>query len=111
MSYSIVNMIILVSLSRASARTILFNYNSDMDTVIKNIDKAIEDTEELDAGMRLFLEGIKLDLNYGKEEKKVENVNFERESFRRFFNPLIVDAKESPDQVEIMKIWKLADLQ
>ena len=111
MSYSIVMKIILVLLSRATTRTILFNYNSDFDTVIKNIDTFTEDTEELDDGMRLFLEGVKLDLNHGKEEKKVENINFEGESFRRFFNPLIVDAKESPDEVEIMKIWKLADLQ
>ena len=106
-----VNMIILVLLSRAAARTILFNYNTDMDTVIKNINTAMEDTEGLDAGMRLFLEGVKLDLNHGKGEHKVENINFDGDSFRRFFNPSIVDDEESPDEVEILKIWNLEDLQ
>ena len=106
-----VNMIILVLLSRAAARTVLFNYNSDFDTVIKNIDTFTEDTEELDDGMRLFLEGVKLDLNLGKEEKKVEKIRFEGDIFRRFFNPSIVDGEESPDEVEILKIWKIQDLQ
>ena len=106
-----VNMIILVLLSRAAARTVLFNYNSDFDTVIKNIDTFTEDTEELDDGMRLFLEGVKLDLNLGKEEKKVEKIRFEGDIFRRFFNPSIVDGEESPDEVEILKIWKIEDLQ
>ena len=104
-------MIILVLLSRAAARTVLFNYNSDFDTVIKNIDTFTEDTEELDDGMRLFLEGVKLDLNLGKEEKKVENINFDGDNFRRFFNPLIVDDEERPDEVEILNIWKLENLQ
>ena len=104
-------MIILVLLSRAAARTVLFNYNSDFDTVIKNIDTFTEDTEELDDGMRLFLEGVKLDLNLGKEEKKVEKIRFEGDIFRRFFNPSIVDGEESPDEVEILKIWKIEDLQ
>ena len=98
-------------LSRATTRTILFNYNSDMDTIIKNIDTAMEDTEELDDGMRLFLEGVKQDLNLGKEEKKVEKIRFEGNIFRRFFNPSIVDGEESPDEVEILKIWKLEDIQ
>ena len=111
MSYSMVIKIILVLLSRAAAKTILFNYNSDMDTVINKIDTAMEDTEGLDEGMRMFLEGVKLDLNLGKEEKKVENINFDGDNFRRFFNPLIVDDEESPDEVEILKIWKLEDLQ
>ena len=111
MSYSMVIKIILILLNRAAAKTILFNYNSDMDTVIKNIDTAMEDTEELDDGMRLFLEGVKLDLNLGKEEKKVEKIRFEGDIFRRFFNPSIVDGEESPDEVEILKIWKIEDLQ
>ena len=111
MSHRMVIMIILVLLSRAAARTVLFNYNSDFDTVIKNIDTFTEDTEELDDGMRLFLEGVKLDLNLGKEEKKVEKIRFEGDIFRRFFNPSIVDAEESPDEVEILKIWKIEDLQ
>ena len=102
--------IILILLNRAAAKTILFNYNSDMDTVINKIDTAMEDTEGLDEGMRMFLEGVKLDLNLGKEEKKVENINFDGDNFRRFFNPLIVDEEESPDEVEILKIWKLEDL-
>ena len=111
MSQRLVNIILLVLLSRAAARTVLFNYNSDMDTVIKNIDTAMEDTEGLDAGMRLFLEGVKQDLNLGKEEKKVEKIKFEGDIFRRFFNPSIVDDEESPDEVEILKIWKIEDLQ
>jgi hypothetical protein len=111
MSQSIVIMIILVLLNRAITRTVLFNYNSDMDTVIKNIDTAMEDTEDLDDGLRLLLEGVKQDLHFGEEENKVENINFEADSFRRFFNPSIVDDKESPDEVEILKIWKLEDLQ
>ena len=110
MSYSMA-IIILVLLSRAAARTVLFNYNSDMDTVIKNIDTVMEDTVELDAGMRLFLEGVKQDINLGKEENKVEKIKFEGDLFRRFFSSSIVDDEESPDEVEILKIWKLEDLQ
>ena len=106
-----VNILILALISRAAARTVLFNYNSDMDTVIKNIDTAMEDTEALDDGMRLFLEGVKQDINLGKEKKKVEKIKFEGDIFRRFFNPSIVDDEESPDEVEILKIWKIEDLQ
>ena len=111
MSHRMVHMILMVLLSRAAARTVLFNYNSDIDIVINNSDTAIEDTEGLDAGMREFFEGVRQDINLGKEEKKVEHINFEGDSFRRFFNRLIVDAEESPDEVEILKIWKLEDLQ
>ena len=105
-----VHMIILVLLSRAAARTVLFNYNSDMDTAIKNIDTAMEDTEGLDDGMRRFLEGVKQNFDVRREEKKVENINFGGDSFRRFFKTLNVDDEESQDEVEILKIWKPEDL-
>ena len=111
MSYSIVNIIILVLLSKAAARTVLFNYNTDMDTATNNINTAMEDIEGLDDGMRMFLEGVKQNFGVRREENPVKNINFESDSFRRFFNPSIVEDEESPDEVEILKIWKLADFQ
>ena len=101
----------LILVNRAFARTVLFNYNSDIDTVHKNIDTLIEDTEGLDDEVKMLLKSFKQNFDATRENKKVENIKFDDNIIKSFFNSNILEEEESSDQVEIMKIWKFEDLQ
>ena len=101
----------LILVNRATARTVLFNYNSDTDTVHKNIDTFMEDTEGLDDGVKMLLKNFKQNFDVIRENKKVDEIKFDEDIIRTFFNPLIIEEEESSDHVEIMKIWKFEDLQ
>ena len=101
----------LILVNRATARTVLLNYNSDTDTMHKNIDTFMEDTEGLDDGVKMLLKKFKQNFDVTREIKKVEDIKFDEDIFRTFFNPLIIEEEESSDHVEIMNIWKFENLQ
>ena len=101
----------LIVVNRAFARTVLFNYNSAIDTVHKNIDTFIEGTEGLDDDVKILLKSFKHNFEVTRENKRVENIKFNEDIFKTFFNTNIVEEEKSSDQVEIMQIWKFEDLQ
>ena len=76
-----------------------------------NIDTFIEDTEGLDDEVKILLKSFKQNFDATRENKKVENIKFDDNIIKSFFNSNIVEEEESSDQVEIMKIWKFEDLQ
>ena len=51
--------ILLLLLHRVVGRTVVFNYKSDMDTREEDIDTFVEGAEDLDDGLRIFLQGFK----------------------------------------------------
>ena len=50
---------IIVLIDRIVTRSVVFNYNSNIDSIQEDIHTFMEDTEDMDTGVRLFLEGFK----------------------------------------------------
>ena len=116
MIYIRVVTVILVLLHRVATRAIVFNYNTDIATVEKDIATFIEDTKYLDDGVRLFLEGVKHDI--GNEGEVISPIfsNFNKEtssSLRIFerFSSNVEEEEDEEDEVKIIKMWKLDDIQ
>ena len=113
MIYIRVVTVILVLLHRVATRAIVFNYNTDIATVEKDIATFIEDTKHLDDGVRLFLEGVKHDIRNEGEVISPIFSNFNKETsislgiFERFSS----NVEEEEDEVKIIKMWKLDDIQ
>ena len=105
----------IVLIQRIVTRSVVFNYNSNIDSIQEDIHTFMEDTEDMDTGVRLFLEGFKQNIENGREEiKKIEN-NFEEDTSRslRIFQRFLsnVEEEEKPkNEVEIIKMWKLEDI-
>ena len=82
-----------------------------MDTREEDIDTFVEGAEDLDDGVRLFLQGFKQNM----EEKKM--VNKRRPSTKMdIFKTFLLNVEEADDDfeekdsVEIIKTWKLEDI-
>ena len=115
--FSKVASILLVLLHRVATRSVVFNYNSHVDTMEENINTFIEDTEHLDDGVRLFLEGVKHEIVTGREVIRPRQTNINEENsrslriFQRFVSHYEDGEEDTQDEVEILKTWKLADMQ
>ena len=89
----------------------VFNYKSDMDTREKDIDTFVEGAEDLDDGVRLFLQGFKHNIEENKMvNKRLPSINM------NIFKTFLLNVEEAEedfeekDSVEIIKTWKLEDI-
>ena len=79
-----------------------------MDTRERDIDTFVEGAEDIDDGVRLFLQGFKH--NMEENNKKVPSINMD------IFKTFLLNAEDADgdfdekDSVEIIKYWKLEDI-
>ena len=82
-----------------------------MDTREEDIDTFVEGAEDLDDGLRLFLQAFK----HNMEEKKMVNKrrpSTKMDIFKTFLSNVekAEDDFKNKDSVEIIKTWKLEDI-
>ena len=80
-----------------------------MDTREKDIDTFVEGAEDLDDGLRLFLQGFKHNMEENKMvNKRLPSINMD--IFKTFILNVEDYDSEEKDSVEIIKTWKLEDI-
>ena len=92
-------------------RAVIFNYKSDLDTREKDIDTFVEGAEDLDDGVRLFLQAFKHNMDGNKMDHK-RLPSMKMDIFKTFLlnGEEAGDDSEEKDSVEIIKSWKLEDI-
>ena len=80
-----------------------------MDTREEDIDTFVEGAEDLDDGVRLFLQRFKHNMEENKMvNKKIPSMNMD--IFKTFILNVEDYDSEEKDSVEIIKTWKLEDI-
>ena len=79
-----------------------------MDTRDKDIDTFVEGAEDIDDGVRLFLQGFKHNMEENKMvNKRLPSINMD--IFKTFILNVEDYDSEEKDSVEIIKTWRLED--
>ena len=82
-----------------------------MDTREKDIDTFVEGAEDLDDGVRLFLQGFKHNMEENKKiNKRISSIKMDMFKTFLFNVEKAEDDFEEKDSVEIIKTWKLEDI-
>ena len=80
-----------------------------MDTRERDIDTFVEGAEDIDDGVRLFLQGFKHNMEENKMvNKRLPSINMD--IFKTFILNVEDYDSEEKDSVEIIKTWKLEDI-
>ena len=80
-----------------------------MDTRERDIDTFVEGAEDLDDGVRIFLQGFKQNMEENKMvNKRLPSINMD--IFKTFILNVEDYDSEEKDSVEIIKTWKLEDI-
>ena len=80
-----------------------------MDTRERDIDTFVEGAEDLDDGVRIFLQGFKQNMEENKMvNKRLPSINMD--IFKTFILNVEDYDSEEKDSGEIIKTWKLEDI-